>query len=173
MRRRPAFAYPGHSRRRTCGLTAELPQPPSTVTWVSGSPPRAPGSACSSPTASLPGWHGPKSGPAGRCRPGPRQHHRCLTLDGRTMYLADSARGTIHRYLVDPATRHISEPEAFVTLAETSTDGMVVDAEGTLWCAVRGTAQYADICQMPPSAVPFTCPPPNRPASAWRTRPPA
>ncbi|MFD9324486.1 SMP-30/gluconolactonase/LRE family protein [Streptomyces sp. NPDC060065] len=62
-----------------------------------------------------------------------------FTADGSTMYLADSARGVVRRYPVDPATAELRAPEVFVTFDEGSPDGMVVDAEGAVWVAVWGT----------------------------------
>ncbi|RZB19292.1 SMP-30/gluconolactonase/LRE family protein [Streptomyces sp. F001] len=62
-----------------------------------------------------------------------------FTDDGATMYLADSARGIIRRYPVDPVTADLGAPEAFVTVADGSPDGMVVDVEGAVWVAVWGT----------------------------------
>ncbi|WP_369250394.1 SMP-30/gluconolactonase/LRE family protein [Streptomyces sp. R41] len=64
-----------------------------------------------------------------------------FTADGRTMYLADSARGIIRRYSVDPVTARLGAPEAFVTVDEGSPDGMVVDVEGAVWVAVWGTGE--------------------------------
>jgi sugar lactone lactonase YvrE len=62
-----------------------------------------------------------------------------FTADGRTMYLADSAHGIVRRYPVDPVTGSVGAPEDFLTVDEGSPDGMTVDAEGALWCAVWGT----------------------------------
>ncbi|WP_432042923.1 SMP-30/gluconolactonase/LRE family protein [Streptomyces cadmiisoli] len=62
-----------------------------------------------------------------------------FTADGRTMYLADSARGVIRRYPVDPVTAALGTPETFVTVDDGSPDGMVVDAQGAVWVAVWGT----------------------------------
>ncbi|MEU9403592.1 SMP-30/gluconolactonase/LRE family protein [Streptomyces sp. NPDC048242] len=62
-----------------------------------------------------------------------------FTADGRTMYLADSAHGVVRRYPVDPATGTLGAPEDFLTLEDGSPDGMAVDTEGALWCAVWGT----------------------------------
>jgi sugar lactone lactonase YvrE len=62
-----------------------------------------------------------------------------FTADGATMYLADSARGVIRRYPVDPETAEIGPPEVFVTVDDGSPDGMVVDVEGAVWVAVWGT----------------------------------
>ncbi|WP_399893521.1 SMP-30/gluconolactonase/LRE family protein [Streptomyces sp. BBFR51] len=62
-----------------------------------------------------------------------------FTADGRAMYLADSARGVIRRYPVDPATGRLGPPEVFATPEEGSPDGMAVDAEDGLWVALWGT----------------------------------
>ncbi|WP_141202829.1 SMP-30/gluconolactonase/LRE family protein [Streptomyces griseorubiginosus] len=62
-----------------------------------------------------------------------------FTEDGRTMYLADSALGIVRRYPVDRDTGHVGSPEDFFTVDEGSPDGMTVDAQGALWCAVWGT----------------------------------
>ncbi|MGA5124753.1 SMP-30/gluconolactonase/LRE family protein [Streptomyces pseudogriseolus] len=59
--------------------------------------------------------------------------------DGRQMYLADSARGLVRRYPVDPATGALGSPEEFVRIEDGSPDGMTVDAEGAVWIAVWGT----------------------------------
>ncbi|MGW2693162.1 SMP-30/gluconolactonase/LRE family protein [Streptomyces sp. NPDC001296] len=63
-----------------------------------------------------------------------------FTGDGRLMYLADSARGVIRRYPVDPVTGALGTPETFAALDDGSPDGMAVDVEGALWVAVWGTA---------------------------------
>ncbi|MCM3299524.1 SMP-30/gluconolactonase/LRE family protein [Streptomyces pseudogriseolus] len=62
-----------------------------------------------------------------------------FTPDGRQMYLADSARGLVRRYPVDPATGALGSPEEFVRIEDGSPDGMTVDAEGAVWIAVWGT----------------------------------
>ncbi|MEU0950411.1 SMP-30/gluconolactonase/LRE family protein [Streptomyces canus] len=62
-----------------------------------------------------------------------------FTADGRTMYLADSAHGIVRRYPVDSDTGLVGTPEDFFTVDEGSPDGMTVDAEGAVWCAVWGT----------------------------------
>ncbi|MEW2157198.1 SMP-30/gluconolactonase/LRE family protein [Streptomyces sp. NPDC007189] len=62
-----------------------------------------------------------------------------FTADGRTMYLADSAHAIVRRYPVDPDTGRVGTPEDFLTVDEGAPDGMTVDAEGALWCAVWGT----------------------------------
>ncbi|MEU9056934.1 SMP-30/gluconolactonase/LRE family protein [Streptomyces sp. NPDC048384] len=62
-----------------------------------------------------------------------------FTPDGSVMYLADSARGVVRRCPVDPVTADLGTPQEFVTIAEGSPDGMVVDVEGAVWIAVWGT----------------------------------
>jgi sugar lactone lactonase YvrE len=62
-----------------------------------------------------------------------------FTADGTTMYLADSARGIVRRYPVDPGTGELATPEPFVTVVDGSPDGMVVDVEGAVWVAVWGS----------------------------------
>jgi len=62
-----------------------------------------------------------------------------FTPDGALMYLADSARGVVRRYAVDPVTGDLGAPEEFVTIGDGSPDGMAVDVEGAVWIAVWGT----------------------------------
>ncbi|MDI9832997.1 SMP-30/gluconolactonase/LRE family protein [Streptomyces sp. KAU_LT] len=62
-----------------------------------------------------------------------------FTPDGSLMYLADSARGVVRRYPVDPATGDLGTPRPFVAVEDGSPDGMAVDAEGAVWMAVWGT----------------------------------
>ena len=63
-----------------------------------------------------------------------------FTADGSTMYLADTAVGTILRCRVDPVSGDLSNPETFARLRddEGSPDGMTVDEEGCLWVAMWG-----------------------------------
>jgi sugar lactone lactonase YvrE len=61
--------------------------------------------------------------------------------DGRTMYLADSDRGIVRRYAVDPATGDLAEPETFFSVSEGSPDGMAVDRDGFVWSAVWGAGE--------------------------------
>ncbi|MFE2214370.1 SMP-30/gluconolactonase/LRE family protein [Streptomyces canus] len=64
-----------------------------------------------------------------------------FTADGTTMYLADTAAGTILRCRIDPLSGDLlGSPETFVQLRddEGSPDGMTVDAEGCLWVALWG-----------------------------------
>lgn len=66
--------------------------------------------------------------------------------DGMTMYLADSARGLVRRYRVDPATGGLGEAELFADFADSANfgdapggpDGMAVDREGGVWIACWG-----------------------------------
>jgi sugar lactone lactonase YvrE len=64
-----------------------------------------------------------------------------FSADGTVMYLADSARGVIRRYPVDPVSGDPGTPEPFVTLGSGSPDGMTTDIEGCLWTAVWGSGQ--------------------------------
>ncbi|MET9356994.1 SMP-30/gluconolactonase/LRE family protein [Streptomyces sp. NPDC006617] len=61
--------------------------------------------------------------------------------DGTTMYLADSARGLVRRYSVDPRNGDLGEGEEFARVTGGSPDGMTVDAEGALWTAVWGAGE--------------------------------
>jgi sugar lactone lactonase YvrE len=63
-----------------------------------------------------------------------------FTEDGTTMYLADSARGLVRRYRVDPVTGELGEPELFADFAHVpgGPDGMAVDREGAVWIACWG-----------------------------------
>lgn len=64
-----------------------------------------------------------------------------FTTDGTTMYLADTAVGTILRCRVDPDSGDlIDAPEIFVRVSdgEGSPDGMTIDEEGCLWVAMWG-----------------------------------
>ncbi|MFF9035535.1 SMP-30/gluconolactonase/LRE family protein [Streptomyces sp. NPDC014892] len=64
-----------------------------------------------------------------------------FTADGTTMYLADTAVGTVLRCRVDPVSGGlVGGPETFARLrdGEGSPDGMTVDAEGCLWVAPWG-----------------------------------
>ena len=64
-----------------------------------------------------------------------------FTADGATMYLADTAVGTILRCRIAPLSGDLlGSPETFARLRddEGSPDGMTVDAEGCLWVALWG-----------------------------------
>jgi sugar lactone lactonase YvrE len=64
-----------------------------------------------------------------------------FTADGSVMYLADSARGVIHAFPVDPSTGDLGDPATFVELTDGSPDGMTVDDAGNLWVAIWGRGQ--------------------------------
>jgi sugar lactone lactonase YvrE len=64
-----------------------------------------------------------------------------FTPDGELMYLADSARGVIYRYPVDPRTGALGRHTEFATVTGGSPDGMTVDAEGYLWSAIWGAGE--------------------------------
>jgi sugar lactone lactonase YvrE len=64
-----------------------------------------------------------------------------FTPDGELMYLADSARGVIYRYPVDPRTGALGRQTEFAAVAGGSPDGMTVDAEGYLWSAIWGAGE--------------------------------
>jgi sugar lactone lactonase YvrE len=90
---------------------------------------------------------------------------------GSTMYLADSARGTIYRHRVDVETGALSDGAVFATVDDASPDGMTVDAEGCLWSALWGGSRlhrYApdgrlvDTVEVPasqPTSVALSCGP--------------
>ncbi|MEV7870767.1 SMP-30/gluconolactonase/LRE family protein [Streptomyces sp. NPDC088124] len=60
--------------------------------------------------------------------------------DGHTLYLADSAHGTVEAFAVDPRTAELSDRRLVfrVDPEEGSPDGMTVDAEGCIWSAIWG-----------------------------------
>ncbi|WP_405639509.1 SMP-30/gluconolactonase/LRE family protein [Streptomyces uncialis] len=62
-----------------------------------------------------------------------------FSADGTLMYLADSVKGVVRRYPVDPASGELGAPQLFVTFSGGLPDGMTVDDEGALWVAVWGT----------------------------------
>ncbi|MGW2656846.1 SMP-30/gluconolactonase/LRE family protein [Streptomyces sp. NPDC001478] len=66
-----------------------------------------------------------------------------FTADGRFMYLADSARGTVARHPVDPATGRLGAAEPFARFApeEGRPDGMTVDDGQNLWVALWGAGR--------------------------------
>lgn len=63
--------------------------------------------------------------------------------DGTTMYLADSARGVITAYDVDPSRGGLERPRTFAEIPgeDGAPDGMTVDADGGLWVALWGGAR--------------------------------
>ena len=60
------------------------------------------------------------------------------SLDGRTMYLADSTPGTVQAFDFDGERGTISNARVLIQLgeAEGMPDGLTVDAAGDLWVAV-------------------------------------
>ena len=62
------------------------------------------------------------------------------SLDGGTMYLADSGTRIVHEFAFDSAQGTISDGRELVTVAEEvgGPDGLTVDAEGDLWVAIFG-----------------------------------
>jgi len=61
-----------------------------------------------------------------------------FAADGQTMYLADSARGVIRRYQVDPRAGSLGAGKLFATVERGVPDGMVLDEDGDLWVAIWG-----------------------------------
>jgi sugar lactone lactonase YvrE len=62
------------------------------------------------------------------------------SLDGRTMYFAESAEGTVRAYPYDPDTGALGRPDVVVSLdaEDGMPDGLTVDAEGCIWLALWG-----------------------------------
>ncbi|HEX8233104.1 MAG TPA: SMP-30/gluconolactonase/LRE family protein [Caulobacteraceae bacterium] len=65
------------------------------------------------------------------------------SLDGRTMYFADSGKGAIHAYGFDMETGRAQNPRLFRQLAEGEghPDGFTLDAGGGLWNAAWGAGR--------------------------------
>jgi sugar lactone lactonase YvrE len=61
--------------------------------------------------------------------------------DGTVLYHNDSMARTILAFDCDPSTGEIANRRVFARLADGFPDGMTVDAEGGLWCAVWGGAR--------------------------------
>lgn len=63
--------------------------------------------------------------------------------DGHTLYLADTAKGTVEAFPVAPATGELSQRRLVfrVDPADGSPDGMTVDSEGCIWSAIWGGGQ--------------------------------
>jgi L-arabinonolactonase len=64
----------------------------------------------------------------------------CFSLDGRTMYFADSPTGVIRQCDYDAASAGVANGREFTRYKEGSgfPDGSIVDSEGCLWNAVWG-----------------------------------
>lgn len=58
--------------------------------------------------------------------------------DGATMYHNDSIAGTILAFDCDPESGRIESRRVFAHTPDGSPDGMTVDAEGCVWCAIWG-----------------------------------
>ncbi len=65
----------------------------------------------------------------------------CSSLDGRTLYFADSPTRRIDAYALDPATGAITHRRAFAHIEEGEPDGATIDAEDCLWIALWGAGQ--------------------------------
>jgi sugar lactone lactonase YvrE len=63
--------------------------------------------------------------------------------DGRVMYFSDSVGRRILAYDIDPASRLPRNRRVFASFgaADGIPDGLTVDAEGCLWCALYGTGR--------------------------------
>ena len=61
--------------------------------------------------------------------------------EGTTMYFADTARGRIDRFSVDPETGALGDRLLFAQVSDGGPDGMTVDDENHLWVAVWGAAE--------------------------------
>lgn len=59
---------------------------------------------------------------------------------GGRLYLADTPTGWIRTYDVDRIAGALGPPEDFAHVAEGGPDGMVLDVEGHLWCAIWGAS---------------------------------
>lgn len=63
----------------------------------------------------------------------------CWSLDGHTLYHADSPRHQIRQFQFDPATGSLSHPTLFATTPDNAhPDGSTIDAAGYLWNAHWG-----------------------------------
>jgi sugar lactone lactonase YvrE len=61
--------------------------------------------------------------------------------DDRTLYHADSGRGVVTAYPVDPATGELGPGRELVRPERGVPDGLTVDDEGALWVAVNGAGE--------------------------------
>ncbi len=70
-----------------------------------------------------------------------------FSLDGRTMYFADTQGQVIYRFDLDPDSGHLSNQRPYLSTAERPglVDGGTVDAEGYYWCAMVGGSQVLRI----------------------------
>lgn len=65
----------------------------------------------------------------------------CSNPDGRILYFADSPRGTIDAFALDPATGALGERRTFARVDGGEPDGSAIDCEGCLWNANWGAGQ--------------------------------
>ena len=63
-----------------------------------------------------------------------------FTADGKTMFLADSARGLVFRYEFDERAE-LHDAVEFLHVTDGQPDGMIVDDAGNLWVAIWGAGQ--------------------------------
>lgn len=61
--------------------------------------------------------------------------------DGRTMYFSDSASRRVLAYDVSPSSRIPAHRRVFASFEDGLPDGLTVDAEGCLWCALYGAGR--------------------------------
>ena len=75
------------------------------------------------------------------------------SVDGRTMYLADSGPGVVHAFAFDGERGTLSDRRVMITIAKDvgSPDGLTVDANGDLWIAVFGGGRVR--CYSPDGAL--------------------
>lgn len=65
----------------------------------------------------------------------------CASLDGRTLYFADSLRGSIDAFDLDPASGALGARRVFARIDAGEPDGSTIDREGCMWNANWGTGQ--------------------------------
>jgi sugar lactone lactonase YvrE len=61
--------------------------------------------------------------------------------DGRTMYFSDSMGRRVLAYDVRPSSRILTNRRVFAQFEDGVPDGLTVDAEGGLWCALYGAGR--------------------------------
>ncbi|MGB3764419.1 MAG: SMP-30/gluconolactonase/LRE family protein, partial [Ornithinimicrobium sp.] len=64
-----------------------------------------------------------------------------LSQDGTVLYLADSAAGVIFCHSVDRATGDLGPGHPFAHVSDASPDGLAVDSDGGVWCALWGSGR--------------------------------
>ena len=65
----------------------------------------------------------------------------CVSLDGRTLYFADTPKKIIFAFDLDPETGSLSKQRIFAEAERGYPDGAVVDEEGCLWSARWGAGE--------------------------------